>query len=234
MGESGLSPSEVGKEIAEHRHRSAEHGEATGQDRWVTIVEALLLAVVAVLAAWSGYASAKWGTESSLTLAQASAARTAASRADLEALETRNFDASTFDAWFTAYTAGDESAMALAEKRFTPEFDEAFRAWIATDPANNPDAPKGPTFMPEYEQPKREEAIELDRRAEELYAEGAKAGSTADDYVRTTVFLASVLFLVGISGHFRVKVARYGLVGVGAAILVLSVTLLIAAPKPPS
>ena len=49
MGEAGLSPSEVGKEIAEHKHRS-EHGEASGQERWVTIVEAVLLAVVAVAA----------------------------------------------------------------------------------------------------------------------------------------------------------------------------------------
>ena len=51
--------------------------------------------------------------------------------------------------------------------------------------------------------------------------------------MRTTVFLASVLFLVGISGHFRVWSARYGLVAVGAGILVLAVTLLLLAPKPP-
>ena len=51
--------------------------------------------------------------------------------------------------------------------------------------------------------------------------------------MRTTVFLASVLFLVGISGHFRVRTARFGLVGLGAAILVLSVVLLIASPPPP-
>lgn len=233
MGEAGLSPSEVGKEIAEHRHRSSEHGEATGQDRWVTIVEALLLAVVAVLAAWSGYASAKWGTESSLTLAKASATRTEANRAYLDALETRNFDSSTFNAWFTAYAASDEKAMAVAEKRFRDEFDVAFQAWLATDPENNLDAPKGPTYMPEYELESQAEAAELDVRADELYQEGAKAGSNADDYVRTTVFLASVLFLVGISGHFRVRAARYGLVGVGALILVLSVVLLIASPPPP-
>jgi len=233
MGESGLSPGEVSKEIAEHRHRSSEHGEATGQDRRITIVEALLLAVVAVLAAWSGYASAKWGTESSLTLARASATRAEANRAYMDALETKNFDASTFNAWFSAYSAKDESAMALAEKRFSPEFQVAFDAWIATDPANNPDAPKGPSYMPEYVLPEQEKADELDARADELYIEGAHAGSNADDYVRTTVFLASVLFLVGISGHFRVRTARFGLVGLGAAILVLSVVLLIASPPPP-
>ncbi len=233
MGEAGLSPSEVGKEIAEHQHRSAEHGEATGQDRWVTIVEALLLAVVAVLAAWSGYASAKWGTESSVTLAKASATRSEANRAYLDALETRNFDSSTFDAWFVAFAAQDQRAMDLAEKRFRDEFDAPFRAWFATDPENNPNAPKGPTYMPEYTLESHDQAVELDAEADELAREGAEAGSNADDYVRTTVFLASVLFLVGISGHFRVRAARYGLVGVGTAILALSVWLLIASPPPP-
>src|SRR4051794_38616096 len=179
MGEAGLSPSEVGKEIAEHRHRSSEHGELTGKDRRITIVEAVLLAVVAVLAAYSGYASAKWGTESSLTLARASAARTEASRANAVAQTNRNFDGSTFNTWFTAYVAGDEHAMALAEKRFRPEFESAFVAWMATNPDTNPDAPPGPTYMAEYEQPEKDQATELDTKADELYAEGAKAGTTA-------------------------------------------------------
>src|SRR5208282_205033 len=77
----GLSPGEVGKEISEHRaHAEEEKGssgaEAKGRDRVITIIEAVLLAVVAVLAAWSGFASAKWSTQSSLELAKASAART--------------------------------------------------------------------------------------------------------------------------------------------------------------
>ena len=57
---------------------------------------------------------------------------------------------------------------------------------------------------------------------------------SADDYVRTTVFLATVLFLVGISGHFQVRAARYGLVIVGAVILSVAVAILITAPRPPS
>jgi hypothetical protein len=43
-----------------------------------------------------------------------------------------------------------------------------------------------------------------------------------------------VLFLVGISGHFRVRATRYGLVAVGTVILVVAVTLLIVSPKPPA
>ncbi len=53
----GLSPGEVGKEISEHRAHAEEEkqegpaAEAKGQDRVITIIEAVLLAVVAVLAA---------------------------------------------------------------------------------------------------------------------------------------------------------------------------------------
>ena len=41
--------------------------------------------------------------------------------------------------------------------------------------------------------------------ADDKFAAGQEAAENADDYVRTTVYLATVLFLVGISGHFRVR-----------------------------
>jgi hypothetical protein len=232
MGEGGLSASEVGKEIAEHQHHDAH--EATGRDRAITITEAVLLAVVAVLAAWSGYASSKWSTESSLTLARASAARSAANRANLNADDLKNFDASTFNTWFSASVVNNQQAMALAVRRFRPAFKAAFDAWEATDPNNNPNAPPGPTYMPQYKQPELAKADALDDKADELFAEGAKDGTTADDYVRTTVFLATVLFLVGISGHFRVRAARYGLIAVGSVILVVAVAILLTSPRPPA
>ena len=238
----GLSPSEVGKEIAEHRKQAAEKqeeeangsaAEARGHDRLFTIVEAILLAVVAVLAAWSGFAAAKWSTHSSLQLAKASAARTEANRADYEGFALRNFDSSTFEAWFSAYVAGNKQAERVAEMRFRPNFLVAFNAWLKTDPFTNPHAPKGPTYMPEYTQPELAQATALNARAENYYALGEQAGTNADNYVRTTVFLATVLFLVGISGHFRVRAARVALISVGGVILVFSCVLLVLAPKPP-
>lgn len=228
MGEGALGPAEVGKEIAEHRRHAADGG----RDRLVSIVEAVMLAVVAVLAAWSGYASAQWSTDSRLQLAQASTARTEANRAYQEASDLKSFDATTFNTWFAAFVADDANGMRLAEKRFRPEFEVAFQAWIATDPANNPDAPPGPLFMPEYQQPKLDEAKALDAKADDLYAEGAHSGGIADDYVRITVYLATVLFLVGISGHFRFTGARVGLIVVGGLILTYAVVLLVQAPRP--
>ena len=236
----GLSPGEVGKEISEHRAHAEEEkkekegsAEAKGRDRVITIIEAVLLAVVAVLAAWSGFASAKWSTQSSLELAKASAARTESNREAYQAADLKNFDALTFNAWFTAYVAGNKAAMRVATERFRPQFLVAFNAWLGTHPFTNPNAPKGPTYMPQYVQPELAQANLLDARADQYYALGETAGSNADGYVRTTVYLASVLFLVGISGHFRVRAARTGLVAIGGVILAVSVFLLILAPRPP-
>jgi len=225
----GLAAPEVGKEIGHHaRHSSREQ-----RDRILSIAEAVLLSLVALLAGWSGYAAAKWSTESRVALAEALTAQTQANRANLEALSLRNFDSSTFQAWFAAYTAENEQAMAVAERRFRPEFRAAFDAWRATSPESNPQAPPGPTYMRQYRQPELARAARLDREADASFAEGVDAGERSDDYVRTTVFLATVLFLVGISTQFPLRGVRYGLVAVGAVLLVFSVVQLAQLPGPP-
>jgi hypothetical protein len=230
-----LSPSEVGKEIAHHRSHhdpDPDKDEEGGSSRTLAIVEAALLAVVAVLAAYSGFASAKWATESSDTLAKAATVRNFASRADLEGLSTKNFDSSTFNAWFSAYVSGNQNGMVVAERRFRPAFEVAFKAWLATDPFTNPHSPPGPTYMPQYVQPDQARATALDNQADNLYAKGVADGGNSDNYVRTTVFLATVLFLVAVSAHFRLRGARIGLIVLGAIILGTSIVLLVLLPKP--
>jgi hypothetical protein len=228
----GLSASEVGKEIGEHKHAS-ESAPKDRRDRVLSVTEALLLSLVAVLAAYSGYAAAKWGTYSSVTLAKASAARTKANRADLEGLQIRTLDSVSFNAWFSAFTAGNANAERLAEKRLRPGYRPAFYAWLATDPARNPKAPPGPSYMPQYVIPQERAANREDALADASFAKGSQAGATGDKYVRDTVFLATVLFLVGISGHFPLRQARYGLIGVGALILAFAVVQLLGLPGPP-
>jgi hypothetical protein len=231
----GLTPAEVGKEIAEHKERTAEavQEEKDRHDRWVTIIEAVLLSLVAVLAAYSGYAAAKWGTESSVTLAKASTQRTKSNRYDTEAIVTRTLDSVSFNAWFTAFVNGNKRAQTLARKRFRPGYMPAFDAWLATDPAHNPHAPPGPAYMPQYVIPEATLAAAADKQADDYFTEGSAAGGTADKYIRDTVFLATVLFLVGISGQFRLRAARWGLIGVGALILVFAVIQLAGLPEPP-
>jgi hypothetical protein len=230
----GLSAAEVGKEIAEHKERSKPKPEAEDhQDRWLSILEAVLLSMVAVLAAYSGYAAAKWSTKSSVSLATASSLRTTANRYATQAIVTRTLDSVSFNAWFTAFVNGNKRAQELAVKRFRPGYRPAFDAWLATDPVHNRHAPPGPSFMPNYIIPAAVTAAADERSADEHFAEGSDAGETSDKYVRDTVFLATVLFLVGISGHFRIRGARFGLIGVAGALLVYAVITLTGLPSPP-
>ena len=229
----GLSAAEVGKEIAEHRRHTAEHDAAARRGRWISITEAVLLSLVAVFAAYSGYCAAKWGTEASVALAKASANRTKANRADLEALQIRTLDSVTFNPAFAALTAHDPAALRLAVRRLRPGYRPVFRAWLAQHPLTNPHAAPGPSYLPQYRIAQAAQSRRLDAEADAAFLEGRKAGQTSDDYVRLTVLLATVLFLVGISSHFPVHVARYGLIGMALVLLAGAFVGLASLPGPP-
>ena len=110
----------------------------------------------------------------------------------------------------------------------------AFRAWLKTKPFTNPNAPKGPQYMPQYHPTGAAAAKVLDAQANAYYAQGQHAGETGDKYIRVTVILASVLFLVGISSHFPSTGIRIGLVTVGAALLIFAAVEILQLPGPPT
>lgn len=231
----GVSAAEVGKEIAEH-HERAEHAEPAHHARTelISIVEAVILSVVALLAAWSGYSAAKWGTHSSLTLAKASTTRGKANLADVEANQIRTLDSVSFNAVETAYASGDARVYRIAVRRLRPCYRPAFRAWVATHPLKNPKAPPDPAYMAQYRVPEAAQATALNAQADALFARGESAAGTEDKYVRLTVLLAAVLFLVGIGSRFPVRAARHGLIGVAGVLLVVSVVQLLGLPGPPA
>jgi hypothetical protein len=243
----GFDPIEAGKKLHEHGEQAeekqadekqageeADHSRGSRHSRAVQICEAVLLALVTVTAAWAGYAAAKWGTESRVDIAQSSTLRNLATREDLTAISTKNFDASTFNAWYIAFTLGSKQKEAIAVRRFRPAFRVAFDAWQATDPLHNPHAPPGPTYMPQYKLPAQARANALDRQATAKFAEGNHAGEVGDNYVRITVFLAAVLFLVGIGSSFKLHGVRYALIVFGSALLIAAVVLIVQQPGLPS
>jgi hypothetical protein len=236
----GLNPIEAGKKLHEHgegAHRSGSSegdGESSRHSRVVQICEALLLALVTITAAWAGYSAARWGTASRVDIAQSSTLRNIATRDDLTALSLRNFDSSTFSAWYIAFTLNSPQKEAIAVRRFRPPFRRAFDAWLATDPVHNPHAPPGPTYMPQYKQPAQAKANALDTAADAKFSAGNEAGLVGDNYVRITVFLAAVLFLVGIGSSFKMHSVRYALVAFGSALLILSVVLILQQPGLPA
>jgi len=196
-------------------------------------MEAVILSLVALAAAWSGYSAAKWDTRSSDLLGRSLELQTEAEGAREEALQIRTFDSVSFDAAFSAYVAHDHPAFELAIDRLRPGYRVAFDAWLAEKPLKNDDAPADPTQMPQYEIPEQQKAEALAKETHATFEESRLAGNNSDKYVWLTVIFATVLFLVGISGHFPIRSARYGLIGVGCLLVVYCIVRLASLPFPP-
>jgi hypothetical protein len=88
--------------------------------------------------------------------------------------------------------------------------------------------------MPQYKPTGAALSKRLDAQADALYASGSEAGETSDKYIRVTVILASVLFLVGVGSHFPYRSVRIGLVVVGAVLLIFAGIQLLQLPGLPA
>src|SRR5215510_14438451 len=143
------------------------------------IFEVVILAIVAVATAWSGYQAARWDGRQAFLYGESTKIRVEASEAATLGGQQRLQDISTFNTWIVAFSEGKTEIAHLYVDRFSPEYKVAFDAWLATMPFTNPDAPPGPSFMPEYHNAQTEHAAELNREATATFDEGTEARDTA-------------------------------------------------------
>ncbi len=218
-GESHL-PESVNIEAAQQLN---EKGEGEGHSRSLEILEiaeALLLALVTITTAWSGYEAARWDGRNGLYYGQASRYRALATQASTAAGQQKILDDVTFNTWVEDESAGRKKLAALYVMRFSPQYRIAFDAWLKTHPSTNPNSPPGPTYMPQYHNRFAERAGRYNTLATEVFQAGTDARETGDEYIRTTVFLASILFLIALSQRFKVKTVRRTLLGVAFVLLI--------------
>src|SRR5580698_5156009 len=226
MSEAAGSNIEVAHHLSEHK----ESPQSLGHEI-LEIAEALVLAVVAVTTAWSGYQAALWTGHQAELYGQASRLRIQAEGAATYANQERLYNASTVVEWLKAEAHSDRKLADLFERRFLPEFRPAFEAWKKTDPLNDPNAPAGPQLMAEYRSSKTDEAARLNNQATEVFEEGTHGREIADQYVRATVTLATVLLLIAISQRFRTRGVRVALLLIAALLLCFPVYHILTLPK---
>jgi hypothetical protein len=229
-------PEELNAEVAGALAENAavEAQDASERARWrerVEIVEAILLAAVAIATAWSGYQAARWDGRQAELYGMASTTRIRADEATTLGGQQRLLDVTTFNTWIEAQALGKMDLAELYERRFSPEYKVAFDAWIAVGGLTDPNAPPGPSFMPEYENRLLEQGAQLNERATHEFDEGTTARGHADDYVRTTVVLATVLFLLALAQRFRIPKVRIGLLIVSGALMAYGLIAIVLAPR---
>jgi hypothetical protein len=211
-----------------HQHK---HERSGRREELIEIGEAVLLAVVAIATAWSGYQTGKWDGRQASLYSLSSKDRVESDRAATLSGQQRLYDTSTFGFWLQAKAQGDEADTKLFERRFRPEYRPAFQAWLQTDPFNNPEAPPGPIFMPQYKNAAADRARRLADRASAAFEAGTAARERGDHYLRNTVLLATVLFLTALAQKFRVHSVRIGLLVVCAVLLAIGIVFIATYPR---
>jgi hypothetical protein len=171
-------------------------------ERWSETISAILLGLVTIATAWSGYQAARWSGEQSTLYTDALSLMIDSTRAATEANQLTQVDIVLFLNYANAYAAGNEELATFYYERFRPETRPAVDAWLATQPRINPEAPPGPFQMPEYRVSLAEQAVQLKEESVNLFQQGKVANKHSDDYVLNAVLLASVLFLAGIAPRF--------------------------------
>ena len=227
---------ETGGQNIEIAHKLSEREEHNSHKKalWLEaleIVEALVLAMVAIATAWSGYQAALWDGLQDERYGQSTSLRVEAEGMKTLGDEERLFDAMTFSDWLKAYAEGNQKVAELFQRRFRPEFRVAYDAWLKLDPINHPSAPQGPQLLREYHNAHLEQAAKLSQEASAVFKEGTNARRTSDNYVRVTVLLATVLLLTAIAQRFKTHLVRLGLAAVAMLLLCLPLWRIIHLPR---
>ena len=202
----------VNAEIAEHlREHGGGHSPSKRRVETLEILEAILLAIVALVTALSGYQSARWTARArGARHATSSRLRSQSVQTQLTANQYLAFDANTFTAWLQAHYAHEPQLQNALSSRFSSPFRSAFEAWLKLDPFDNPKAPAGPAAMPQYKDPMAVLAKAQGAQATAAFTNGAEFRDRAEHYVRLTIILAAVLFLIALGQRFHIRGVRYG------------------------
>ena len=219
---------DVGRKLSDEQ-RGEER--PSGWQEAVELIEVVLLAIVAVATAWSGFQATKWDGRQSYLYGQATRQRFAADAASTAGGQVLVTDVSLWTAWLSAHADNDTQLESIYQRRFSPAYATAFAAWLRTDPFTNPNAPAGPSRMPQYHNPLVAQAGRLNQEASAAFNAGTSARTTGDEYVRDTVLFASILFLVALAQRLKVRAARVGLNAVAFGLLVFVLISIVTLPR---
>ncbi len=209
----------------------------------IEAIASIVLAIAVVLTAWAAFQAGKWGGEQSIQFSVAGASRTESTRADTRGGQLAQIDVSMFTDFIAAYiddigtgaiepydgstfTPTTGTLSGFLYNRFRAEFRPAMDAWLATDPAGDPDAPQTPFDMDEYQVAEFAEAQRLVEIADQAAVDARTANQNGDNYVLTAVLFATVLFFSGIASKLENRWNRHfvnvvGIIGVVAGIVIL-------------
>jgi hypothetical protein len=178
------------------------------QSRLLELLTVVVLGMATVASAWCAFQSSRWGDVSDDESRTASDLRVEQAR-----LYSRGTQIGLYDTQIvTAYAAalGDQNEALqefLRESLMRPALVPIVDGWLASVRRGDRDV-EGLLENEQYLAGLFAEADATGREIAATSARASEASSTADDYLRTTLFMASALFFGGVVTSFRVRSAK--------------------------
>lgn len=190
------------------------------------IAEAVLLSLAVLGTAWSAYQSTLWSGIQTFRLAEANARGREAAAQQMLAEQQRTIDGVLIMHFLEAMVQRKQDVVEFYLTRSRPEMRAALKAWLDTNPLENPEAPAHPGLMAEYakkvplqfEEEQQRLRAESDRKMRDAMA----ANQTGDSYVLLTVLFATVLCFVGLASKFKSPRVRVAVIGLAALLLTIT------------
>jgi hypothetical protein len=182
--------------------------------RHTELLIVIILSAATLLTSWAGYQAALWGGAQATSFGLAASQRARAVRVASRADQLESVDIFLFSQWLNAYAAGDERLQSFYRERFRPEFAPVFEAWLATKPYAAKGGPATPFVTKGYRVATRDQADQIDRKAEDTFGAGRRALHISESFIGVTVILASAMFFAGICQAFHTPKLRLTLAAV--------------------
>jgi hypothetical protein len=195
---------------------------------WVAVT---LMSLTTILAAWSAFESSKWSGVMSISFSQASSARIEAARYQGDANRAVSIQVGLFTQWVNAYAAESEREADYLASVFPEPLKTSFDAWVLLEPDKNPEVPRTPFSMPEYQLQATADANAADDRADQKFAEALESNQRSDNYTLMAVLFAVVLFFTALSGRARSPRIAAIYLGFALVLFFVSASFLLTFPK---
>jgi len=196
-------------------------------DRLIEIVAVLMLGVATVGSAWCGYQASQWNGKQDDEARAATDARVEASRQFGLATQKVAYDASMVAQYAQAFIDGNTKLTDFYRSTlFRPDFLPVVQRW--EDQVRAGGTPPTNLFQdPQYLTDVFTDYTKAQATADADTAKASEAGSLGDDYVLTTLLLASALFFAGVTTSFRMRVPRLMLLAAAGLIIAYAASRLV-------
>lgn len=197
--------------------------------RLIEFLAVLLLGLATVGSAWCAFQASRWNDEESRAARRSAEAQLESNRLFAAGTQALAYDAGILAQYADALANGRDDLTAfyresLVRPDFLPVLEDLESRAASGEPLGN-------LFEnEEYLDALRRPTEEADAKALAATLESQEAANNSDDFLLTTLFMASALFFAGVTSSFGTRTARLLLVAAAGLALAVGVSRLVGLP----